>query len=720
MTAGTASGQEEQIRERIAAILAEQGYTPRTIDLRRLPFSGQVGLATSVAMAVAGQAAAEEIAAATAGLDKAAARETAQRIRSGKVQEIASLLADRLQSEELAGRVEVVNGYVNIYFDSGAFARQIVERVLAEDHDYGRAPANGERVMVEFSQPNTHKAFHVGHLRNVALGNALCNILDRAGFAVLRANYIGDIGRHVILCLWCYKAFHYGDEPEKEKGRWLGQLYAESYARLNFRKDVTAFINHLTTEDEVFRLAADRMMKELWRKKRTAGEDIAYLLGQLSNGRGEFDPAKLYDPNCLVDVWPIIGAQLREEVQPTRAQGMPADESIAKKYLAEWEQLDQRIDWWIPSATWGQDFKDTWRLWEEKDPAFIALWERTKAWSMEEFHRIYAELGVTFDVWYFESEVEEEGRDIVEELLANGIAEISEGLPVVKIDEKLGLEKETYRVLPILRSDGTTLYSTKDLALTRRKFTVYHLDRAYWVVAVEQALYFQQILKILELMGFEQAAQSHHLSYELVMLKGSKIGSRSGNTPLYDDLAADIFARAQMIIEEKNPDLPAAQKQTVARQVGVGALLYGMLDRDNNKVIVFDLDEALSLQGQSAPYIQYAHARACRILERAGGAPDFSSGLPAFGDLTEQEINLVEQIALLPAEVQRAARDYKPLVIATYAYELATRTNDFYEHCRVLDAPEPQRTVRLAIVDAARRTLAAALALLGIAAPEAM
>src|SRR6476661_8489345 len=246
MTASTASGQEERIRERIAVILAEQGYTPRAIDLRRLPFSGQVGLATSVAMAIAGQAAAEQIAAATAGLDKATAKEVAQRIRGAKVQEIATLLANQLQAEKLAGRVEVVNGYVNIYFDSGAFARQVVERVLAEDRDYGRIPANGERVMVEFSQPNTHKAFHVGHLRNVALGNALCNILDRAGFAVMRANYIGDIGRHVIQCLWCYKAFHYGDEPDTEKGRWLGQLYAESYARLNYRKDVADFINRLT------------------------------------------------------------------------------------------------------------------------------------------------------------------------------------------------------------------------------------------------------------------------------------------------------------------------------------------------------------------------------------------------------------------------------------------------------------------------------------------
>ena len=145
-----------------------------------------------------------------------------------------------------------------------------------------------------------------------------------------------------------------------------------------------------------------------------------------------------------------------------------------------------------------------------------------------------------------------------------------------------------------------------------------------------------------------------------------------------------------------------------------------MLDRDNNRVITFDPAEAVSLHGQSAPYIQYAHARACRILERAGTLPEAPADADIFSDLCEQEINLVSQIALFPAEVQRAAREYKPLVLATYCYDLATLTNDFYEHCRVIDAPEPTRTARLAVVAATRQTLANSLTLLGIEAPEAM
>ena len=714
-------GEEEQrIVAAIERALADLGYPPPQVELRRIPFSGEWGAATTVAKALAGQAAAARVAAETAGLSKKEAKERGAAIIAATAQEIAEQLAGRLREAGVAGRVEAVHGFVNIKFDTAHVANEVVGRVRAEGPNYGATPVGpaAERVMVEFSQPNTHKDFHVGHLRNAALGNALCNILDRAGYNVLRATYLNDGGLHVMKCLWCYRKFHAGEEPAERKGKWLGGVYAEADARLRYRQEVTDFINRLAVEDETFRLAADRMMKELWRRKGATGEDVAYLLGQLSNGKGEFDPGKLYHQESLVALWPIIGDQLREEAQPTQDRGLPlVDETVGRARLAEYEELDRHIDWWVPSVTWEQEVRETFQEWERKDPEFMGLWERTRAWSIEEFDTIYRQLGIRFDVAFYESDVQEAGRAIVEDLLQRGIAEISEGLPVVKIDEQLGLDKEKYRVLPILRSDGTTLYATNDLALTRRKFEEYDVDRAIWVVDVRQSLYFQQIFKILELMGFVQAAKSYHLSYEMVALPEGTISSRKGNAPSYYDIAGGVIERARAVVEEKNPDLPAERKAQVAEQVAVGALLYGMLYRDNNKLLVFDFDEVLSLQGQSAPYIQYAHARACRILERAGGVPDAEQD---FSQLTAPEINLIEQITLLPAEVQRAARECKPLVIATYAYDLATKVNDFYEQCRVLDAPEPLRSARLALTDAARRTLANALGLLGVAAPEVM
>ena len=342
---------------------------------------------------------------------------------------------------------------------------------------------------------------------------------------------------------------------------------------------------------------------------------------------------------------------------------------------------------------------------------------------MADFRRIFAELGATFDFWFFESEVEDEGKRMVEDLLERGIAEISEGLPVVKIDEKLGLTEPTYRTMPVLRSDGSSLYSTKDLALTRRKFEEYGVDRAIWVVDTRQSLYFQQIFKILELWGFEQARQAFHLGYEMVVLPEGVISSRKGNVPIYDDVRDAVLARARETIEEKNWELAPERKAQVAWEVALGSLKYAMLARDNSKVVLFDLEEALSFDGHSAPYIQYAHARACRILEHAGETEETLlvrlEGLD-FGELQAEELGLLQGIASLPEEIQRAAAEYRPLLIASYVYDLAKRFNDFYHACPVLTSPEPIRSARLALTAATGRTLANGLALLGIAAPDEM
>jgi arginyl-tRNA synthetase len=307
-------------------------------------------------------------------------------------------------------------------------------------------------------------------------------------------------------------------------------------------------------------------------------------------------------------------------------------------------------------------------------------------------------------------------------LLERGIAEISEGLTVVKIDDKLGLEKETYRTLPILRSDGTTLYSTKDLALTKRKFDEYKIDRSVWVVDVRQSLYFQQIFKIMELWGFKQASKCYHLGYEIVTLPSGTMSSRSGNVVLYEDVASAMTKRAREIIDERtiHTDLTSDQKDEIAHEVAIGSLMYTMLARDNNTVIVFDLEDALSFAGRAAPYIQYAHARACRILERAGDVPQ---GAVTFQDLQQEEIDLIDQIGNFPLEVDKAAESYRPLGIADYVYELARKFNDFYadfDKRPVLTAPEPTRTMRVALVAATRQTLANGLHLLGVAAPEVM
>jgi len=723
---------EREAGEAIAAALADLGFAPRPVDLRPLPFEGTWGLATSAAYGLANEAVTRELEASgqLAGLSKKEAKALAAGAVRERVPVLAEQIAERVAAagNSLFASVEAVNGYVNIAFNGNAVAAALIGEVLQRGPEYGRGAPIAETVMVEHSQPNTHKAFHVGHLRNSVLGVAVSNILRAAGYDVKDANYIGDIGMHVVKCLWCYERFHRGEEPAspEARGRWLGEVYAESDARLNFRKDVLDFLQLLAGEDQQFVATIDRMLKYLWRKN-ADGEDIAYLLGRVIHAQPIKDELLRQD-DVIPQFWPIVGDQLRAEAEAPRpyvpVEGDPEPTMTPAERLARWESLAAHMDeWWAAAPGWRDEVRETFARWDAQEPEFVALWQTTRDWSMADFRRIFAEIGATFDYWFFESEVEVEGKRMVEDLLERGIAEISEGLPVVKIDEKLGLTEPTYRTMPVLRSDGSSLYSTKDLALTKWKFEEYGVDRAIWVVDTRQSLYFQQIFKILELWGFEQARQAFHLGYEMVVLPEGVISSRKGNVPVYDDVRDAVLERARETIEEKNWELSPERKAQVAWEVALGSLKYAMLARDNTKVVLFDLEEALSFDGHSAPYIQYAHARACRILEHAGETEESLQtrleGLD-FGELRPEELGLLQGIASLPEEIQRAAAEYRPLLIASYVYDLAKRFNDFYHACPVLTSPEPTRTARLALTAATRRTLANGLALLGIAAPAEM
>lgn len=716
--------EQERAASRINDVLEELGFGKREFTMRPIPFAGTWGTSSSICYQLANEQISESGDPELDGLSKKQAKKKMKELVGPRAQSIAEEIAGKLASDDDFASAEATNGYINIEFDTQRFANRVVGTISEQSSGYGRGEKKADRVMVEYSQPNTHKAFHIGHLRNATLGNTLCRIMDLAGYEVQKANYIGDIGMHVIKCLWCYQRFHQGEEPEPSaRGLWLGEIYTESDQRVNFRQDVLALLNELANQDPAFVAMIDRMMKALY-QVHEVGEDVAYLLGQIANKREIKDDA-FHDDNTIPTFWPIAGKQLLVNLEMSRGERERHDaiedeipEPVQyEEWIERWSTLSDRMDWWPWVNQWREEIKAEFQRWERKNPDFVELWETTKQWSMDDFHRIYEEIDVHFDTWFFESEVEEPGREIVKDLMEREIAEISDGLPVVKIDEKLGLEKETYRTMPVLRSDGTTLYSTKDLALTKHKFEAHGVDRSIWVVDVRQGLYFQQIFKIMELMGFEQAEKCFHLGYEMVTLPSGAMSSRSGNVVLYDDIAQAVLERAREIIDEKNPDLPDAKKDEIAHDVGIGSLKYSMLARDNNRVIVFDIEESLSFDGHAAPYIQYAHARACRILEKVDAFP---SGEQTFADLTTEEIDLIQQIAIFPSEIQRAAEEYKPLYIATYVFELAKKFNDFYRTCPVLQAEEPQRSARVVLVDATRQVLSNGLAAIGIKAPEVM
>jgi len=582
--------EQQEISQKIQNICIQMGlglYEPKWVWI---PFSGQWGIATSFF----------ELAA------RKARHDPLIKVNIYSAQ-IAEQVKEKLGNLPGIHMAQAVKGYLNLYFDSNLFAKKVVDQILELGLDYGTGKATKQKVMVEFSQPNSLKAFHVGHLRNMVLGAAVSNILESAGDYVIRANYLGDIGLHVITWLWNYQKFHSGEEPPAQnKIRWMGELYAEATKR-------------------------------------------------------------------------------RDE--------SPENESEVRALF---------------------------KLWNTKDKEIFRLWQKTRDWSLQAFDQIYAQLGISFDHVYYESEVEDAGKTLIDDLIKKGLAkdERPAGSVFVDLDQLLGTS-EQYRVLVLLRSDGTSLYSTKDIPLAIKKFEQYHLDRSIYVVDVRQSLYFKQIFKILELMGYSWASNCHHLAYEIVNLPGKvTIASREGTVILLEDLIREALQRALKIVEQKNPDLLLGEKNEAARSVALGAIKYSLLSRDNTKIITFDWDSALSVNGQAAPYIQYAGVRANSILRKVSNQIPVSQEIG--GELSEQEIQLIDYLARLPQEIQRAAKEMKPLLITNYAYEVARAFNDFYSACPVLQAENNIRDFRLRLVAATRQTIINSLTLLGISLPKVM
>lgn len=595
---------EARALEALTDTLRQLGHEPPgSLDLRRIPFSGQWGLASSACLALARGG---DDAPLPEGLSKKEVKKQLEARSRARAQELAESVAEGLRARGLFADVQARNGYVNMYWDTADVARRLLQDVNARSEAYGRNAPKDETLMVEYGQLNTHKQGHVGHLRNIALGDALANVLEFDGYSVIRATYIGDIGAHVIKWLWGYNKWHAGEAPTGDVEKWLESIYVEANAALK------------------------------------------------------------NDP----------------------------------QHEAE--------------------YRDTWARWERRDPELLAVWERTREWSLEYLNRLFDELGVRFDVWLYESQFEDSGREIVADLLNKGVAEIEDGAPVVNIDEKLGLEKETFRRAVLQRSDGTSLYITKELALARHKFDAYPTDRALNVVDVRQTLHFQQVFKILGLLGYEQATRSAHVPYEYVTLPTGAMASREGNVVGYGEFAADMLERALDTVREKDHEMPPEQAQQIARAVALGSIKFGMLDRENTRLLVFKKEEALDLDGFSAPYVQYAHARACRILEKAGSPVAWEGLRIDAKGLSQYEMNLLETIGGLSDAVDRSARELKPLYVVTYVYNLARCFNEFYRESPVLRAEGELRNLRLAMVHATRITLANGLRILGIHAPEVM
>ncbi len=503
-------------------------------------------------------------------------------------------------------QIKSAGPYLNLFFDTGAISNDLLPLILSGKLFTQKITKDTPKTMVEYSQPNTHKEMHVGHMRNLCLGSAVIETMKYAGFEIISSTFPGDVGTHVAKCLWYMKKYNTEAPPKERKGAWLGQMYSRAHNLLEDQKG--------TDKEDQNRTELTEILKQL----------------------------------------------------------------------------------------------------EKKQGEYFDLWVETRQWSIDLMNDVYNWAGVSFDKWYWESEVDSDSLKLVHEYLDKGLFIKDQGAIGCDLTEdKLGF-------CLLVKSDGNGLYATKDIELARRKFQEQKIQKSIYVVDKRQAHHFAQVFKVLEKMGFEQAKDCFHLQYDFVELPDGPMSSRKGNIIPIQDLIDQMKAMIKTeYLARYSGQWTEAEVEETAHIVSVGAIKYGMTRVDTTKKIVFDMKEWLKLDGESGPYIQYVHARIQSLLDKQGR---IGADLHALKSLSHPlESQLVQKLLEFNSVVEFAVTHYKTIPVTGYLYDVAKMFNSFYAELSVGNAETPElKTARLGLCEATAMVLKQGLKILGIAAPLKM
>jgi len=492
---------------------------------------------------------------------------------------------------DLLQEVQVVGGYVNLFYHQPTITHQVLSQIVKEKNLYGTQQESKGNVVLDFSSPNIAKPFSVGHLRSTMIGNALANITKKNGYQAIRINHLGD---------W---------------GTQFGKLIVA------YRK---------------------------WGDQKT------------------------------IEAAPI--------------------EELLKIYVKFHEEAE--LD-----DTLNEQARTAFKALEDGDEEALALWQWFRDASLEEFKSIYQLLGINFDSFAGEAYYNDKMPAVVKELEEKGLLVQSDGAYVVEIAN-----------MPpclITKTDGATLYATRDLAAAFYRKQQYDPKKIFYVVGNEQSLHFKQLFKVIEKMGYDWAKDLQHVPFGMILKEGKKMSTRKGKIVLLADVLKEAIATAKRNIEEKNPNLK--DKENVAYQVGVGAVIFNDLKNDRLHDIEFSIEHMMNFEGETGPYIQYTYARISSLLEKAN-EHSYEVSFEALGEQAWPVILLLEQF---PKIISNAFEQADPSQIAKYALQLARQFNKYYAQNKVL-VEDSQRTSRLAFCHCVAVVLKESLALLGIAAPKKM
>jgi len=575
-----------------------------------------------------------------------------------------------LSESKLVKAIDVAgSGYINFYANFNQLSVLTLKSVLDQQSSWGYLKSdNPVKVIVEHTSANPAGPIHIGTARNSVVGDALARMLKARGHEVSTHFYVDDVGRQVSVVAYGYRTLGQ-PEPRGKMDYWVGNIYA-----------ITSCLIKIQT--------LKKHIKEL--KRDESAEE------ELKKAKAELDD------------WVAAAVDLHER-----------EPEMFETLLGKIER-DEDPDLKINLAM---------RLYEEEDSKIRSLFRKVVDLSLQGFKQTYERFGIEWDCWDWESDLVWSGAvaDITNRLRETRFTEESQGtlvLDVEKASHYLGLkekfkiaENHTIPPLTLTRSDGTTLYTTRDIAYSLWKFK--RANRVFNVIGVEQSLAQLQLrVAVSVLTSPEKAENLVHYAYELVEMPGYRMSRRRGRYVTLDEVMDEGVKRAFNEVEKRSPHLSERMKKAISESVGLGAIKYSLVNVTPLKKVVFDWEKALNFDVNSAPFIQYAYARACNILKKA----DKHARNPDYTLLKDSlERDLVKAISLFPEVFVDAVNVLEPNQLAEYVNDLAAKFNSFYAKLPVLKAETQQlRDARLDLVEAFKITVGNTLNLLGIETLERM
>jgi arginyl-tRNA synthetase len=588
--------------------------------------------------------------------------ELAKKLRRSP-KEIAAELAEGFSPDDVIEEARAAGPYVNVRVSTEALAREVlsgVRRAAAEGRAYAASrEGEGRTVVVEYSSPNIAKPFGIGHLRSTVIGAALVRLYEAGGFNVVKLNYPGDWGTQFGVQLAKYAR---DGKENRLKSEGIGYLVSE------------------------YQNATAEIERSLHVLRPGEGRGVCYEYA----GDQEV---------CQEGLNPPARSDRSIECQPSDSEG--------PLYQFNGESARHPLD----RAAAREAFKKL----EDGDEESCRLWKRFRDLSLEEFQRVYDLLGVEFDSFDGEAATRPLIPGAIGELERRGLLVESEGARVVE----LGLGENVPPAM-IVKSDDATTYLARDLAEVLSRREKYHFDRCIYVVGRDQELHFRQLFRVLELMGLDWADACVHVPFGMIRFGGGKMRTRAGGTVGLENVLDRAFEEVGRVVESRTKGalLAGEEQDRASREVAVGAVVFADLSRRRIKDFDFDWETAFSLEGDSGPYLMYAHARACGIIAKAGREPPTEVDFSRLSSGPERA--LLFALGRYPDAVARAREENEPSVLGSHLLEIGRALNHFYNTCRVIGEERALEDARLLLAYCARAVLAEALGILGIRAPEAM